>query len=171
MTNEHYPVETEVHEEIVRDNVPSVVDGNAVPVEQHERLQVVRRGDSEHRERVVEDVGMENRLILEKIVQFIYLITGLLELALGLRVLLKLIAANPASPFAQLVYMVTDLFVWPFQGLTVTPTAGNGMALELSTFFAMLIYAVAAWGIAKLLYLIFSPTSSRSVSVYHRGRS
>ena len=166
MTSEHFPVETEVREEIVRTNAPGVL-----PVEQHERVQVVYQADGEHRERVVEDIGTENRLILEKVVQFIYLITGLLELALGLRVLLKLIAANPASPFAQLVYMVTDLFVWPFQGLTITPTAGNGMTLELSTFFAMLIYAVAAWGMAKILYLLFSPTSSRSVSVYHRGRS
>lgn len=166
MTSEHYPVETEVREEIVRENV-----SGTVPVEQHERIQVVHRADSEHRERVVEDVGTENRLILEKVVQFIYLVTGLLELSLGLRVLLKLIAANPASPFAQLVYTVTDLFVWPFQGLTVTPTAGNGMTLELSTFFAMLIYGVAAWGVAQILYLLFSPTRSRSISVYHRGRS
>ena len=165
MTSEHY-VETEVREDVVRDNALG-----AVPREQHERVEVVRQPDGEHREHIVQDVGTENRLILEKFVQFIYLVTGLLELALGLRVLLKLIAANPASPFAQMVYMVTDLFVWPFQGLTVTPTAGNGMTLELSTFFAMLIYAVAAWGLAKILYLLFSPTSSRSVSVYHRGRS
>src|SRR5690606_16636910 len=97
------------------------------------RVQVVRDANGEYREHVVEDVGTERRLILDKAAQFIYLVTGLLELGLGLRVLLKLIAANPASPFAQLVYGVTDLLVWPFQGLTVTPTTSNGMVLEIST--------------------------------------
>ncbi len=170
-TNEHHPVETEVREEIVKGNVPGGVGHMAMPVERREWVQVVHDEEGEHRERVVEDIGAERRLILAKVVQFLYLITGLLELGLGLRVLLKLIAANPASPFVQLVYGATELFVWPFLGLTITPTASNGMMLEVSTFFAMLVYVVLAWGVVQILYLIFAPASLRSVSVYHRGRS
>lgn len=167
-TNDYRPIHREVREEVVKDNVSGTVGNVVTPVERREHVQVVRDAEGEHREHIVEDVGTERRLILDKFVQFIYLITGLLELGLGLRILLKLIAANAANPFAQLVYGVTDLFVWPFQGLTITPTASNGMTLEISTFFAMVIYAVAAWGLVKILYLLFSPSSSRSVSVYHR---
>lgn len=170
-TNEYHPMETAVREEIVKSNMPAASGNMAVPVERREWVQVVHDEDGEHRERVVEDIGAERRLILAKVVQFLYLVTGLLEMGLGLRVLLKLIVANPASPFVRLIYGATELFVWPFQGLTVTPTARNGMMLEVSTFFAMLVYAVAAWGVVKILYLIFAPASSRSVSVYHRGRN
>ncbi|MBK9052718.1 MAG: YggT family protein [Chloroflexi bacterium] len=161
---------TEVREEIVRDNRANFDGELGMPIDRRERVEVTRDAEGEYREHVVEDVGNERRLILAKVSQFVYLLTGLLELGLGLRVLLKLIAANPASPFARLVYGATELFVWPFQGLTVTPAASNGMTLEISTFFAMVVYAVAAWGLVQILYLLFSPSSSRSVSVYHHDR-
>ncbi len=59
-------------------------------------------------------------------------LTGLIMLAfvilngmIALRFLLKLLAANPASPFAQLIYFFTAPFLWPFQGLLYTPTFGG----------------------------------------------
>jgi hypothetical protein len=73
---------------------------------------------------------------------------------IALRILLKLIAANPASPIAALIYAVTDLFLLPFVGLTVTPAVG-GMVLELSSFFAMVIYALIAWAIERTIWVIF----------------
>ena len=167
-TNEYRS--TEVREEIVQGNRSSLNGELGTPIDRRERVEITRDAEGEHRERIVEDIGNERRLILSKVSQFIYLLTGLLELGLGLRILLKLIAANPASPFARFVYGATELFVWPFQGLTATPAASNGMMLEISTFFAILVYAVATWGVVQILYLLFSPSSSRSVSVYHHDR-
>lgn len=155
----------EVQEEIVRKSAPPL----DAPVERHERVEVIRDGVEERRERVVEDVGAERRTQLGKAAQFIWLLAGLLEGLIGLRFLLKLIAANPGAPFAQLVYGITDLFLWPFQGLTATPAA-NGMVLEISSLIAMLVYTVLAWMVVKLLYLIFLPSKSRSVSVYRRDQ-
>jgi uncharacterized protein YggT (Ycf19 family) len=54
------------------------------------------------------------------VTQLIWLIVVILEAALALRILLKLIAANPSSPIAAFIYDVTDLFLIPFSGLTVT---------------------------------------------------
>ena len=55
-------------------------------------------------------------------------ITGLIQLSfnvlnglISLRFLLKLMAANPANPFASLVYFTTSPFLWIFQGLTRIP--------------------------------------------------
>jgi hypothetical protein len=90
------------------------------------------------------------------------------EALIGLRIILKLIAANPGTPFARFVYDLTDLFLWPFFGLTVTPATESGIILELSSFIAMIVYAVAAWVFVKILYLIFTPSSTRTVSVYDR---
>lgn len=159
---------TEVREKVIRES-GSVNDGSGypIPIERRERVKVTRDSAGERHERIVEDVGAERRAILAKAAQFIWLITGILELAIGLRILLKLIAANPANPFARFIYGFTDLFLLPFVGLTAAPSV-DGMVLELSSFIAMLVYAVAALGLVKILYLIFSPSRSRSVSVYQR---
>ena len=155
---------TEVREEIVQDSSGSP----DTSVNRRERTKVVRDADGERRERVVEDIGAERRAILRKVSQFIGLVAAVVESLIGLRFLLKLIAANPNSPFANFVYNFTDLFMWPFHNLVTTPTASNGMALELNALIAIVVYALLAWVVIKLIYLIFSPAKSRTVSVYQQ---
>jgi hypothetical protein len=94
------------------------------------------------------------RIFTFKATQLVWLFFGILETLIALRILLKLIAANPASPIAALIYRFTDLFLFPFAGLTATPAVG-GMVLELSSFFAMLIYALIAWAIERTIWVIF----------------
>lgn len=158
----------ERREEIVEESGPVVTSTEyGTAVDRREEVQVVRTPGEEYRQQVVQDVGAEQQAMVSRIAAFVWLLTGILEGLLGLRIVLRLIAANPNSPFAQLVYNITGVFVWPFQGLTATPAAGNNV-LEISTFFAMVAYALLGWIIVKLLYLVFSPTSSRRVSVYER---
>jgi hypothetical protein len=114
---------------------------------------------------VVEDLAAVRFEALAKITQLIWLLTGSLEALIGLRIILKLIAANPANPFAALTYSLTDLFLWPFFGLTITPAFEN-MVLEISSLIAMVVYAVLAWVLIRLLWLLFYRVPSRSVSVY-----
>lgn len=89
-------------------------------------------------------------------------ITGLIQLAfvildglIAIRFLLKLMAANPANPFAQLVYFLTAPFLWIFQGITYTPTLG-GIQIEFFSLIAMAVYALIGWIIVKLIWLLFS---------------
>lgn len=96
----------------------------------------------------------ELRIFTFKATELVWLLFGILEVLLGLRFALKLIAANPASPIAALIYAITDLFLFPFSGLTVTPSA-NGMVLEIPTLFAMLIYALIGWAFERLIWVIF----------------
>jgi len=96
----------------------------------------------------------ELRIYTFKATQLVWLLFGTLETLIALRILLKLIAANPSSPIAALIYAFTDLFLFPFAGLTATPSAG-GMVLELSSMFAMLIYALIAWAVERLIWVIF----------------
>ena len=123
----------------------------------------------EHRKKVIEDVGAARRQSVSKVVQFVWLLFGILEAAIGLRVFLKLIAANPSNLFALLVYSLTDLFLWPFAGLTRSPSAG-GFVLEIPSVIAMIVYAVMAWVLASLIWIIFARTGSRSVMVSERRR-
>jgi len=96
----------------------------------------------------------ERRILSFKATQLVWLLFGALVALIALRIGLKLIDANPESPIAVLLYAVTDLFLFPFAGLVGSPAAG-GMVLELSSFIAMVVYALIAWALAKTIWLIF----------------
>jgi YGGT family len=96
----------------------------------------------------------ERRIFTFKATQVIWLLLSILEALLALRFVLKLIAANPASPFAAVLYGFTGLFLFPFAGLTATPAAG-GMVLEISTLIAMGVYALLAWAVERIVWVIF----------------
>jgi hypothetical protein len=96
----------------------------------------------------------EQRIFTFKATQLIWLLLGILEALIALRIGLKLIGANPDSPIVALIYGFTYLFLFPFEGMTATPSAG-GMVLELSSFFAMLIYALIAWAVERTIWVIF----------------
>jgi hypothetical protein len=96
----------------------------------------------------------ERRIFTFKATQLIWLFLGILEAFLALRFVLKLIAANPANPFAVFIYGFTNLFLFPFTGLTVTPSAG-GMVLEIPTLIAMLVYGLVGWAIERIVWVIF----------------
>jgi len=96
----------------------------------------------------------EQRIFTFKATQLIWLLFGILEALIALRIGLMLIGANPGSPIVALIYGFTSLFLFPFTGLIGSPTAG-GMVLELSSMFAMLIYALIAWAVERTVWLIF----------------
>jgi uncharacterized protein YggT (Ycf19 family) len=106
-------------------------------------------------------VNRERRVFTFKITQLVWLLFGALEGCISIRVLLKLLGANPDNPFAAFMYALTDVFLWPFRNLTATPSAG-GFVLELSAFVALLFYALLAWGIVRLLWIVlYQPPDTR----------
>ena len=99
-------------------------------------------------------------------IEVTYLVFGIIDAFLLIRLVLKLLGANPHAGFASFTYGVTDFFLAPFHGLL--PTIVNGQTvLELSLIFAILIYSLLALGLARVL----SITLSRSVTVSQRSRS
>lgn len=100
------------------------------------------------------DPEREQRIFTFKATQLIWLLFGILEALIALRIGLKLIGANPGSPIVALIYGFTNLFLFPFTGLIGSPTAGS-IVLELSSMFAMLIYGLIAWAVERIVWLIF----------------
>ena len=96
----------------------------------------------------------EQRIFTFKITQLIWLFLGILEALILLRVGLKLIGANPESPIVALIYGLTFLFLFPFEGMVATPSSGS-IVLELSSLFAMLIYALIAWVAERIVWVLF----------------
>lgn len=112
----------------------------------------------------------ERRIFTFKATQVIWLLLGILEVLLALRFALKLIAANPASPIAAAIYGFTDLFLFPFAGLTATPAMG-GMVLEISTLIAMAVYALIAYAVERVVWLIFYRPREAAVSTTRTSTS
>lgn len=98
--------------------------------------------------------GKKQREATVKATQIIWLLLGILEAVIALRILFKLIGVNGANPFAKLLYGVTDLFLSPFVGLIGTPFAGN-MVLEISSVIAMIVYLLLGWAFVKSVYVLF----------------
>ncbi|HEY5983343.1 MAG TPA: YggT family protein [Anaerolineales bacterium] len=96
----------------------------------------------------------EQRILTFKLTELVWLLLGLLEAAIALRIGLKLIGANPGSPIVAFIYGLTELFLFPFTGMVQSPTFGN-MELEISSMFAMLIYGLLGWAAERLVWLIF----------------
>lgn len=86
----------------------------------------------------------------------IYYILGLLEIMLGLRFIFMLLGANPRSGFTSFLYSVSGIFIAPFSGI-FSPMSTTGLAsrsvFDPAAIIAMLIYALAAWGVVKLLWI------------------
>ena len=98
--------------------------------------------------------GREQRIFTFKATQLIWLVFGVLEVLIALRIALMLVGANPGSPIVALIYGITSVFLIPFVGLIGSPTIGN-MVLEISSMFAMLVYALIAWAVERTVWLIF----------------
>ena len=91
---------------------------------------------------------------LQKIADLIWLVLGVAIAFIGLRVVLRLIAADTANGFARFIYDVTGPLVAPFANLAPSPAMGQ-LVLETSSLVAMLVYALAAWIFVRLVWLIF----------------
>jgi len=78
--------------------------------------------------------------------QIVYLLAGIIDTLLVIRLVLKLLAANPAAGFTSLIYGVTTPFVALFAG--VFPNAQNQRnILDLAALLAIIVYGLLAWGI------------------------
>jgi hypothetical protein len=124
-----------------------------VLVERRDGTLVTRNSGYVTNVQVVRDVTAEHRMELFQIHRVLWGMLVFLEILLTFRFVLRLIAANPDSGFAMLVYGVTGLFVGPFNGLIATPTFG-GLSLEVTTLIAMGVYAMLFWGIATLIRFV-----------------
>jgi len=82
----------------------------------------------------------------------IWFFAGFIMVFLALRVLLLLLAANQGNFFVDFVYAVGGFFAAPFSGIFGSPTYGE-FYFDTASVVAIVVYALLAWGIAKLITL------------------
>jgi YggT family protein len=77
------------------------------------------------------------------------LMAGAIELILGVRILLKLFAANPNAAFTGWMYSLSEPLIKPFINIFPSPVFGGKFVLDLPALFALFIYVA-------VIYLILS---------------
>jgi YGGT family protein len=85
--------------------------------------------------------------------QILYLLLGIVETLIIIRVVLKLLAANSGVGFVRFAYGVSAPLMAPFQGIFPTPVSHNSV-LELSSLVAIAVYALVAWGIVRIVFIL-----------------
>jgi len=86
--------------------------------------------------------------------KYIYYILGVIEVLFSIRFVFKLLGANPTSGFVSFIYSLTELGLKPFTSIfkmAVTKGAETQAVLEPATVIGMIVYALVAWGIIKLI--------------------
>ena len=134
---------------------------NDEAVDRREETLVTRHPGYVATEQVVRDVAAERRLAWFKFNRIMWSLLAFLEILLAFRFVLRMIAANPDSGFAVLIYGITGIFVGPFNGLIATPTSG-GSSLEVTTLIAMAVYALIFWGVAYVIHMVVDRPNVRS---------
>jgi len=84
----------------------------------------------------------------------VYFFFGVLEILLVFRLILKLTGASIGSSFVGLIYGLTGIFIAPFEGIFRRGFAQGietTSVFEPSTLVAIIVFAVLAWGIVKLV--------------------
>ncbi len=84
-------------------------------------------------------------------IRFIFIV---IDIILGLRFFLKLVGANPNSPFGVFLFGITDPFAAPFDSLFPNPKLGSG-EVEFTTLLALIVYPVFCWILIRSIQLMF----------------
>lgn len=124
------------------------------PADEYRRVERERMA----REDSPTDVYLRRRELFDRISYVVWTIIAFIEALIGLRVLLKLIAANAGNPFVSFIYDFSGVFVNPFLGIVHDPTSG-GAVLEINSLIGMLIYLLIGYGVLRLVWMIFSVTA------------
>lgn len=91
-----------------------------------------------------------------RIVNIVYFLFGALELLLLLRIILHLIGANANNSFANFIDVISLPFVALFANILPNPVLGGTSVLENTTIIAMVVWAIVAWLVGRLIWLVLS---------------
>ena len=93
---------------------------------------------------------------IARIVNIVYFLFGAVLLLLAVRVILHLIGANADNGFANFINGLSAPFVALFANLVQNPALSATAVLEVTTVIAMIVYAIVAWLVGRVVWLTLS---------------
>jgi YGGT family. len=96
------------------------------------------------------------RYAIGKLNDFLQWFLVVMEVTLVIRFFFLLIGAQQSNLFAGFLYALTDIILFPFQGIVNPLSIRSGQAFDWSTLIAMLIYWLIFWAIRRFLSILIS---------------
>jgi hypothetical protein len=167
------PAQTTVSETVTP--VPTAPVVNAAPVQP--AAATVQTTTTEPGDRVVQhqvavsDVNptAERAANMGWVNSLVWFLAGLIIAVLAIRFILAMAGADPGTGFVNLIYALSSPFRAPFAGIFGQPFTYDGAAvtarLEFEDLVAIVVYALLAWGLTKVLSLMLG-TNRTSTTVY-----
>jgi len=85
--------------------------------------------------------------------QAIWWVVGVVDVALAIRFLFKLLGGSSQAGFVRFIYDVTQVLVAPFHGIFNTTVQGKSI-LEPESLVAIVIYSLIGWGLVSMARLM-----------------
>jgi hypothetical protein len=136
----------------------------------HGIMEIERQRDEEMEKQVFEEIKDPSYIVEEKTRKikkrdnkspqsrkYILYLLGVLEVFFAFRFVFKILGASMESTFVSFIYSATNLFLSPFNGIfrmAVSEGIETKSVLEPTLIIAMIVYALIAWGIVKLIEII-----------------
>lgn len=167
MTTEHtttpYTSAAPQRQELRRTVVSEDADMNATPTREIYSEQIAgpegeRVVRSEH-VRVPSAASVETARIA-RIKQIVYFVVGVINVMLLMRFVFLALGASEASGFIRLIYGLSQPFVMPFLGIFGEPSLGASV-FEWASLIAIAIYMLLAYGISRIIELMYAPRVTR----------
>ena len=98
--------------------------------------------------------------------KYVNYVLGVLEVLFAFRLVFKLLGANPVSPFVSFIYATTQVFLAPFVSIFRTAVAQGvetQAILEPATIIGMIVYALVAWGIIRMIEINKKPKGTQAL--------
>jgi len=107
------------------------------------------------------------RYAIGRLSDFLLWFLIVLEVTLAIEFFLMLIGADPNNLFTGLIYALTAIPLYPFNGLVPGTKLGNsGAVIEWSTLIAMAVYFLVFYALRRFLYILISrPEVSPGVNI------
>lgn len=87
------------------------------------------------------------------VTRLLYYMLDIVEVVLAFRFMLRLLGANADTQFVKAVYALSEPLVAPFRGV-FSRVAVEGTVVEWSSLVAMIVYAIAAYALIRLITLL-----------------
>lgn len=110
---------------------------------------------------------MSPRYMLSNVVN---LFVGIATLILGLRIFFRLFGANSGNDFVGWIYETSNTLMAPFRGIFPPATLENGIVLDVSAIFAVIMYLVFGAVLLGLISLIPEPAQVERVTRIKRTK-
>jgi hypothetical protein len=166
------PVQTTVSQTTTAPAAPVVAPVPVAPVASTVQTTTSQPGDRVVEHQVaVSDVNpaAERAASMGWVNSLVWFLAGLIIVVLAIRFVLAMAGADPGTGFVNLIYAVSAPFRAPFAGIFGQPFTYDGAAvtarLEFEDLVAMVVYALVAWGVTKILALMLG-TNRTNTTVY-----